>query len=48
VCNKTSRDLEDAFEELMKINLKKHLGNPMEEHLYVGVSIVLMIMKKWI
>jgi hypothetical protein len=37
----------------MKINLKKlhaqrNVGNPMEEHLYVGVSIVLMIMQKWI
>jgi hypothetical protein len=27
---------------------KKNLGNPMEEYLYVGVSIVLMIMQKWI
>jgi hypothetical protein len=28
--------------------LKENVGNPMEEHLYVGVSIVLMIMQKWI
>jgi hypothetical protein len=28
--------------------LKENVGNPIEEDLYVGVSIVLMIMQKWI
>jgi hypothetical protein len=28
--------------------VKEDVGNPMEEHLCVGVSIVLIIMQKWI